>query len=92
MILVCYNDGVVIVIFKGGTMKKLIILSLVGVFVFGVGSAFAETIHFHYNGRYTFNSFKTKYPKLKREDSGKRDGDPVYLHYEDDGKIVNLHY
>lgn len=73
-------------------MKKLIILSLLGAFVFGVGSAFAETVHFHYNGGYTFNSFKTKYPKLKKEDSGKKDGDPVYLHYEDDGKNVNLHY
>ena len=73
-------------------MKKLIALSLLGVFVFGVGCAFADSVSFHYGDGYVFNSYKTKYSKLKKDDSEKKDGDIVYLHYYGDGRQVNLHY
>ena len=49
--LACYNNGVVIVVFKLKEikMKKLVVMSLLGIFVFGCGSSLAEQpIYLHY--------------------------------------------
>ena len=74
-------------------MKKLVVMSLLGIFVFGCGSSLAEQpVYLHYGKGYKFNSFITKVPKAAKTDNEKKDGDTINLHYYYVEKQVNLHY